>query len=199
MAATTSTKPLPPGLRQPLGPSNPVLSKVIIVDFDGERDEHQRPIGQGRATFKHGHTYDGDFVDGWMHGKGIFVWSDGTKYQGSFVRNTIEGTGKFEWVDGSYYEGGVLGGIRHGQGKMQVASKRVIVEIPEGFRRPEEEPEYTEEPGPCVVLLLLFWFFFLMFRVSCFVFRVRCPCVTFYSFLLPFFCLFLFVFFLRRS
>ena len=194
MAATSSLKQLPPGLRQPLGPSNPVLSKVIIIDFDGERDEHQRPIGHGRATFKHGHTYEGDFVDGWMDGQGIFVWSDGTKYHGSFVRNTMEGIGKFEWVDGSYYEGGVLGGIRHGQGIMQVATKKIIIEINESFRRPEEEPEYTEEPGPCVVLLFV-CLFFLFFLVVC----VRCVLVlhfTSFFFLLP---LSFFLFFFFRS
>ena len=148
--STTESRPPapPPGLRQPLGPSNPILSRVVITDYEGERDEQQRPMGTGRATFKHGHTYEGSFQDGWMHGDGAFRWSDGTVYVGTFVKNTIEGNGRFDWPDGSYYQGAVKGGIRHGQGSMQVAPIRREMEVPEGFRRPDEEPEYVEEPGP---------------------------------------------------
>jgi hypothetical protein len=147
-STTTKAPPPPPGLRQPLGPSNPVLEKVVIVSFDGERDEQYRPIGKGVATFKHGHTYEGDFMEGWMHGEGTFTWKDGTVYTGSFVRNTIEGEGRFEWLDGSYYHGGVKGGIRHGKGVMQIGSTKCLIEVPEGFRRPGEEPEYIEITGP---------------------------------------------------
>ena len=148
--APSSRSPLapPPGLRQPFGISNPVLSKVIIVNFEGERDEQQRPIGTGLATFKHGHTYQGSFEDGWMHGAGTFTWVDGTVYTGTFVRNTIEGKGRFDWKDGSYYEGEVQGGIRHGTGIMQVASTKVEIEVLPGFKTPGEETQYTETPGP---------------------------------------------------
>ena len=152
MSATSTTpglrQPTTPGLRQPLGPSNPVLQKVIIQSYEGERDEQNRPVGTGRAIFLHGHTYEGSFSEGWMHGDGTFRWSDGTVYVGTFVRNTIEGTGRLDWSDGSYYQGGVKGGIRHGQGVMQVGSTRTLVEVPEGFRVPGEEPEYTETIGP---------------------------------------------------
>ena len=113
-----------PGLRQTIHPANPVLSKVVIETYEGERDERGRYVGVGRATFKFGHTYEGQFADGWMHGEGVFRWADGTVFQGTFVRNTIEGRGRYDWPDGSYYEGEVQGGIRHGEGCMQVASRR---------------------------------------------------------------------------
>jgi hypothetical protein len=35
--------------------------------------------------------YDGDYVKGKKHGKGLFRWADGAVYQGEFVDNNING------------------------------------------------------------------------------------------------------------
>lgn len=151
-----------PGLRQAIGPSNPALSKVVVSSYEGERDERGRFVGQGTATFKHGHAYAGAFADGWMHGRGKFSWADGTTFEGDFVRNTIDGNGRYDWADGSYYEGEVRGGIRHGRGCMQVASRRrprqsFGASMKMAFTSKEEEEaeaeggpddDYEEIPGP---------------------------------------------------
>jgi hypothetical protein len=151
-----------PGLRQAIGPSNPALSKVVVSSYEGERDERGRFVGQGTATFKHGHAYAGAFADGWMHGQGKFSWADGTTFEGDFVRNTIDGNGRYDWADGSYYEGEVRGGIRHGRGCMQVASRRrprhsFGASMKMAFTSKEEEEaeaeggpddDYEEIPGP---------------------------------------------------
>jgi hypothetical protein len=43
--------------------------------------------------FKEGHTYEGDWQQGVMHGSGTMVFTDGVKYEGQFEHNSITGTG----------------------------------------------------------------------------------------------------------
>ena len=150
MSAGDGPKSALPGLRQTIGPSNPVLSKIIVESYEGERDELGRYFGHGKAAFKYGHTYEGEFSEGWMHGEGVFRWADGTVFTGSFFRNTIEGAGKYEWPDGSYYEGQVRGGIRHGKGSMQIAPrKRRKQPINYTLNVDDDEEEcFDIEPGP---------------------------------------------------
>ena len=42
----------------------------------------------------------GNFVNGKMHGKGLYKWPDGGEYYGDYVNNIKEGNGRFKWVNG---------------------------------------------------------------------------------------------------
>jgi hypothetical protein len=72
--------------------------------------------------------YDGDFVEGKMHGQGKqfwFMWWDFNSangyrieggYVGSWKDGKMNGQGKFVWPDKSYYEGNWVAGKKQGQG-----------------------------------------------------------------------------------
>ncbi len=38
--------------------------------------------------------YEGQYLEGKKHGKGVFSWPDGSSYEGQFKNNNIEGYGK---------------------------------------------------------------------------------------------------------
>ena len=42
----------------------------------------------------------GQFVEGKMHGNGVYTWEDGVTYEGEFVHNQILGKGMYRWKDG---------------------------------------------------------------------------------------------------
>lgn len=100
-----------------------------------------------QLLFKNGSTYEGDVLNGMLHGKGLYIWPDGVRYTGDFQFNHLTGQGVYEWPDGSTYKGEVLSslrsgfgvftqknvtyegewlnGLRHGQGKLLHASGTV--------------------------------------------------------------------------
>ncbi|CAD7946763.1 unnamed protein product [Amoebophrya sp. A120] len=75
-----------------------------------------RRVGR-RTTNEDGSTYDGQFVFGKRHGKGVLVSPDGVRYEGEFEGNEKHGQGVETLPDGSKYEGGFWNGRRFGKGK----------------------------------------------------------------------------------
>merc|ERR1719482_215954 len=56
-------------------------------------------------TWHTGDSYEGQFVDGLMHGQGIYRCANGSHYQGQFCENLRQGFGIFTYEDGSLYQG----------------------------------------------------------------------------------------------
>ena len=107
----------------------PKLTSCIIESFDGETvDEKMRFVGTGKAVFRGGNSYSGEWSNGVMHGKGVYSWVDGTTYEGDFDKNEMTGKGKYTWSDGSTYVGDVVRGVRHGTGTMQLSVIPVVYE-----------------------------------------------------------------------
>ncbi len=64
--------------------------------------------GYGKARFKRGSTYEGQWKNGTMEGKGIYLYEKGNtgrKYQGDFKNGHFEGQGTFWAFDGSRFVG----------------------------------------------------------------------------------------------
>ena len=61
-------------------------------------------VGQGVLKTKVG-TYDGEFKENKMHGKGKFTYTDGTSYEGPFENGERVGRGTFLGKDGEKYLG----------------------------------------------------------------------------------------------
>ena len=56
-------------------PLEPGFASLIVSSYEGERDGCGRYSGRGRAVFEDGSKYDGQFVDGKMHGDGRYAVS----------------------------------------------------------------------------------------------------------------------------
>ena len=76
--------------------------------------------GKGFYIWKNKHTYLGDFLRGKMHGKGIYKWPDGNIYEGDYIYGIKEGYGEFKWNDGRIYKGPFKNGKQHGKGRLTV-------------------------------------------------------------------------------
>eukprot|EP00795_Rhopilema_esculentum_P001293 gene1293-15680_t len=94
----------------------PVLTKLIVENYEGGVDENGFFEGEGTVNFVGGHVYKGLLKNRKMNGHGVYFWADGTTYSGDFLDNSICGKGVYSWPDGSMYEGDVKDGFRHGTG-----------------------------------------------------------------------------------
>ncbi|KAI6655999.1 Radial spoke head 10-like protein B-like [Oopsacas minuta] len=75
---------------------------------------------EGLCKFLTGNFYEGEFRNGKMDGKGVYLWADGDKYEGEVVGNKIQGNGTYRWTDGSVYSGEVRDGLRNGSGVLRM-------------------------------------------------------------------------------
>jgi len=60
--------------------------------------------------------YEGEMLDGKLHGTGTLVGKDGYRYEGDFRNNQIDGKGVQTWTRGDRYEGNWRDGKRDGKG-----------------------------------------------------------------------------------
>jgi hypothetical protein len=63
-------------------------------------------------------TYEGEFKNDEMNGKGVYVWWDGKTYNGDWKKGKMHGKGEFWWPDGSIFRGEYQEDQRHGEGMM---------------------------------------------------------------------------------
>lgn len=65
------------------------------------------PSGVYQATrnYGNGDRYVGEFLNGQLHGKGIYTYANGDKYEGEFIDGKFAGKGVFTFSDGSKYTG----------------------------------------------------------------------------------------------
>ncbi|KER20966.1 hypothetical protein T265_15199 [Opisthorchis viverrini] len=105
-------------------PAEPVSKGANMLEMFGLEDQlfsrtvsESGPPDVSLLQFKNGNQYEGNLMNGRLHGWGKFTWeASGITYTGQFVNSQISGNGRMEWPDGSYYEGGFLQGKRHGTG-----------------------------------------------------------------------------------
>ena len=73
--------------------------------------------GKGRYKFSNAfYEYEGEWVDGIMHGEGKLSMRDGSVYEGRFDRGAMNGWGTRSWADGSTYSGQFSQGEMDGDG-----------------------------------------------------------------------------------
>lgn len=70
-------------------------------------------------------TYEGEILDGKMHGKGILTYADGVRYEGDFLNDKIHGSGLKTWPNGYEYEGEFKNGLQHGNGMQKFPDGRI--------------------------------------------------------------------------
>ncbi|KAG2375263.1 hypothetical protein C9374_009886 [Naegleria lovaniensis] len=73
--------------------------------------------GQGEFTFANGDMYSGEWKDGVACGKGLYSWqSTGDRYMGEFVNMKRHGAGTMLFSNGHKYDGLFYNDYRHGHG-----------------------------------------------------------------------------------
>lgn len=50
----------------------------------------------------HDEYYEGDWVEGIRHGKGVYHWADGNIYEGDWVDGDFNGNGRYDWANGNW-------------------------------------------------------------------------------------------------
>jgi hypothetical protein len=73
-------------------------------------------------TWADGSTYNGDWVDGMKHGRGLYMYANGDMYEGGYFKGMKHGYGAASWTNGSQYVGHWDSGREHGQGRYTTAS-----------------------------------------------------------------------------
>ena len=92
--------------------------------------------------------YEGDFVDGNYHGRGVLSSTEGIRYEGDFAQGNIHGYGILTWPDGSRYEGGFRDAKKHGRGVYTTAEgERYEGEWFEGRVVPNTRDASSDETG----------------------------------------------------
>ncbi|CFX98351.1 MORN motif [Syntrophomonas zehnderi OL-4] len=77
------------------------LRYTVNVDYIGEISEG-KPNGKGKAIFRNGGIYEGDWVKGKQEGYGREYYPDGTlRYEGEYKNGLRHGTGTAYYKNGS--------------------------------------------------------------------------------------------------
>lgn len=108
--------------------------------YEGDKKDGDATLqhGKGKAIYKNGDEYEGEYQEGARHGNGCYKWAkhvkdeetgedkieldeEGktvfeSKYTGQYVANLKEGEGVFEYPDKSKYQGNWRHDKRHGDG-----------------------------------------------------------------------------------
>lgn len=83
--------------------------------------------GKGIFEMGDGSSYDGDFVHGEMTGIGLRRWPNGSSYNGSFKNGEMNGEGIYISSNGEKYDGSFENNQRHGEGELTAEGKYVYV------------------------------------------------------------------------
>lgn len=108
-----------------------LIYKSIKDTYEGDFIDNNI-TGKGEYTWENGDVFIGDFVNGKMHGRGLYKWPDGGEYEGEYINNIKEGKGRFKWSNGKIYEGPFVAGKPHGKGILKVSTSLYDVEFVEG-------------------------------------------------------------------
>ena len=65
-----------------------------------------------------GDRYEGEFLNGKLHGKGTYISFTGARYEGDFRLGKFDGDGIINFPDGSKHTGKFKNGNRHGKGTL---------------------------------------------------------------------------------
>ena len=113
----------------------------------------QKPIdGCGKWNFAENgpdEVYDGQWKDGLMHGKGVYIFQGGAIYDGEFLNGKQHGKGAMIYCNGASYEGDWKFGLRHGMGKFtHTDGPEYVGEFAQGFMHGQGTCTYAADGAP---------------------------------------------------
>uniref|UniRef100_A0A3B4ALG1 MYND-type domain-containing protein n=1 Tax=Periophthalmus magnuspinnatus TaxID=409849 RepID=A0A3B4ALG1_9GOBI len=97
------------GLRAPLREAEERTGAGVQEWSEGSRYEGEFvngfKHGRGKYTWKNGESYVGSFYKDFRHGDGVYCWPSGHKFIGKFYLNRKEGYGQHVFPNGSHFQG----------------------------------------------------------------------------------------------
>ena len=72
--------------------------------------------GKGKSQVAGQWSYDGEWNQDVMEGRGVFTYASGAVYDGEWKDNAYNGTGTYTWPDGTKYVGQWENNAMHGKG-----------------------------------------------------------------------------------
>lgn len=96
--------------------------------FQKECSENQlKLIGYGEIKYIDYKIYKGYFLDGKPHGQGIMIFPNKDVYNGEWVDGYFEGVGVYKWFKGNQYKGNYKKQMRQGHGVMLYSNGNVYI------------------------------------------------------------------------
>jgi hypothetical protein len=90
-------------------------------------------------------TYEGEFKNDQIDGKGTFVYADGSKYTGDCLNGEQHGYGRLDFANGEYYEGQFANNRIYGPGKFVYKDGEYVGEFKN--RKKSGQGEFTYSNG----------------------------------------------------
>ncbi len=108
---------------------------VFNVDEDEPEESPDERQEIYVITFPNGDRYEGEMVDGLMHGWGIYATQNGGRYDGQFVDGMREGRGTVVYANGDKYVGEFHADMKSGRGTIHYTnSDRYVGEFGNDMR-----------------------------------------------------------------
>ena len=82
--------------------------------------------GLGKYTMPDGFTYEGEWKDDQIQGKGVARYPTGQIFEGSFEQGVPDGEGTMTFSDGTKYEGSWLDGKMEGDGVLSMTDGSIF-------------------------------------------------------------------------
>lgn len=99
-----------------------VLTRNFVANGEAKQATYEGDLlegklhGHGIYLFANGGRFEGEYSDSKRHGRGILTNADGTRYDGEWYQGNRHGQGALAFTDGTSYEGEFRGDKLHGDG-----------------------------------------------------------------------------------
>lgn len=115
------------------------LSRSTSLDASHGEDSGGTPTAvldvERTVLFDDGSSYSGEWKNGRIEGRGVFMWVNGDRFEGEWKNDLQNGQGTFASSDGSVYYGGWKNGLKDGDGVFRPAKQNGEKDAPVLFLR----------------------------------------------------------------
>jgi hypothetical protein len=125
-----------------------MMWQETLESYEGEwKDDHQHGIGihiwKTAVAQKERNWYEGNFLNGFRDGYGIFYYANGSRYEGEWKENVKEGNGIFFYEDGRVFVG-------------KFSNDRAIEEVGISSSEEDKKKNISKEDGQIDVRMILY-------------------------------------------